>query len=108
MVILSDVGDTNTQQVTAGDATLTFDDGADGRVPAQLDVPSGTYRPTNENPGNVADAFPAPAPTPSNQTTLAGAFTGINPNGTWSLYVVDDGPGDVGSMAGGVDVWKEE
>lgn len=101
LLLLSDVGDTGLQLVTATDATLTFDDAADGPVPAQVVVPSGSYRPTNENPGNAADTFPAPAPTPSSQTTLAGAFTGIDPNGTWSLYVVDDNVGEVGSIAGG-------
>lgn len=101
LVIVSDVGDTDLQLVTATNATLTFDDAAAGPVPAQVVVPTGTYRPTNENPGNAADTFPASAPSPSNQTTLAGAFTGIDPNGTWSLYVVDDGPGETGSLAGG-------
>ena len=45
--------------------------------------------------------FPAPAPAASSQTSLGGAFTGINPNGVWKLFVVDDTTGDVGSMAGG-------
>jgi hypothetical protein len=31
---------------------------------------------------------------------LAG-FNGTNPNGLWLLYVVDDSPGDSGSIAGG-------
>ena len=29
------------------------------------------------------------------------AFNGINPNGDWSLYVVDDSHGDSGSILGG-------
>lgn len=44
---------------------------------------------------------PAPAPAPSSATTLAGAFNGTNPNGTWSLYVIDDACPDTGSVAGG-------
>lgn len=95
LVVLSEVGDPSL--AFTANATLTFDDAAAGSVPAG-NVPTGAYRPTN--PGG-ADAFPAPAPSPSAQTTLAGAFTGINPNGTWQLFVVDDATGDVGSMAGG-------
>src|SRR4030095_15354857 len=28
-------------------------------------------------------------------------FNGTNPNGTWSLYIVDDAGGDIGQFAGG-------
>lgn len=103
LVVLSDVGDPN-QLVTATNINLTFDDSAPGPVPAQVVVPSGTYRPTNTNAGGATDSFPSPAPTPSNQTTLAGAFVGLTGsglNGTWRLFVVDDATGDVGEMAGG-------
>lgn len=96
LVVLSDVGDPNTLAF-ANNATLTFDDAAGGPVPAG-NIPTGTYKPTNNGGG---DTFPAPAPAPTTDTTLAGAFTGINPNGTWHLYVVDDTSGDIGNMAGG-------
>lgn len=97
LVVMSDVG--NTTLATASNATLTFDDAAAGLVPSGA-IPTGTYRPTNVDDGR-ADLFAAPAPTPSTQTTLAGAFIGINPNGNWQLFVVDDASGDVGTMAGG-------
>ncbi|TDN93246.1 Ig-like domain-containing protein [Microbacterium sp. BK668] len=97
LVVLSDVADPESTIAFASNATLTFDDTAAGAVPTG-NVPTGTYRPTNNGGG---DAFPAPAPVPSAQTTLAGAFTGINPNGTWRLFLVDDATGDLGTMAGG-------
>ena len=97
LMVLSDAG--SDALIFASNATLTFDDAAAGTVPSG-NVPSGTYRPTNVAAGTT-DTLPAPAPTPSSQTTLAGAFTGINPNGAWQLFVVDDTSGDLGSMAGG-------
>lgn len=98
LVVLSDIGDPAGLAFTT-DATLTFDDAAASGVPSG-NVPSGTYRPTNTDSG-IAESFPAPAPAPSGQTTLAGAFTGIDPNGVWRLFIVDDNTGDTGSMAGG-------
>ncbi len=98
LVVLSDVGDPATLAF-ANNATLTFDDAGGGAVPTG-NVPTGTYRPTNINVAGP-DAFPAPAPTPSTQSTLAGAFTGIAANGTWRLFVVDDTSGDLGAIAGG-------
>ena len=99
LVVLSDASDENTY-TWASDATLTFDDAAPGQIPGAGRVDSGSYQPTNRPYGDP-DSFPSPAPTPSNHTTLAQAFSGINPNGTWKLFVVDDSTGDLGSMAGG-------
>jgi subtilisin-like proprotein convertase family protein len=96
LVVLSDVGDPSILAF-ANNAALTFSDAAAGAVPPG-NIPTGTYLPTNNG---AVDTFPAPAPAPSSQTTLAGAFSGIAPNGTWQLFVVDDTTGDVGSLAGG-------
>ena len=100
LVVLSDLGDPNSLRL-ANNINLTFSDSAASGIPEIVDVPSGTFPPTNNNPGAAVDSFPAPAPTPSSQTTLAGAFAGINPNGEWRLFIVDDTSGEVGSMAGG-------
>ena len=97
LVVLSDIGDPTSSLAFASNATLTFSDSAAGSV-LPGNVPTGTYLPTNNGGG---DAFPAPAPAPSSQTTLGGAFGGIDPNGTWSLYIVDDATGDLGTMSGG-------
>jgi subtilisin-like proprotein convertase family protein len=88
--------------------TYTIDDSAAALFPSSGAPPaSGTFKPTNIN---TTDAFPAPAPAgpylnpaTAGTDTLA-AFNGQNPNGTWSLYVVDDGSSDVGTFAGGWDL----
>ena len=79
-------------------ASLGFDSAAAGALPDTLPIAAGVYRPTNFG---TTDAFPAPAPAGTYATSLA-AFNGLVPNGTWSLYVVDDEGGDVGSLAGWV------
>ncbi len=86
--------------------TYTFDDAAAALLPISGSPPaSGTFKPTNYGTG---DAFPVPAPaspylTPgtAGSDTLASAFAGQNPNGTWSLFVVDDAGTDTGTFAGG-------
>jgi subtilisin-like proprotein convertase family protein len=99
--LMADVGG-GSSLVTASNATLTFDDAAAGSLPGSGAIATGTYKPTNDNPGT--DSFPSPAPTPSSSTTLASAFNGTNPNGTWNLYVTDNATGDTGTMAGGWSV----
>lgn len=75
---------------------LTLDDSASGFLPDLGSLASGTYKPTDFE----ADAgYPAPAPAGSPGNLLS-AFDGTDPNGTWSLYVVDDGVADVGSISG--------
>jgi subtilisin-like proprotein convertase family protein len=81
---------------------LTFDDMAvvslpDSPPPA---ISSGTYKPTNYG---SPDNFPAPGPGSVTQplNPPLSVFNGTNPNGTWSLFVVDDFGGDAGNINGG-------
>ena len=98
LVVMSDIGGDN---VPLGEpvenVNLTFDDEAATAAPADSQLSSGTFRPTDDDndvdefvPNNV-DTFPA-APAPSTATALS-TFDGLAPNGTWSLYIVDDQPG---------------
>jgi subtilisin-like proprotein convertase family protein len=88
--------------------TYTFDDTAGALLPSSGAPPaSGSFRPTNIGTG---DLFPAPAPAApyldpatAGVATLA-AFNGLSPNGTWSLYAVDDAGTDIGTFAGGWDL----
>src|SRR5207249_331651 len=77
--------------------TLTFDDAAASKLPDSSAIVAGTYKPTDFVTG---DTFPSPAPGGPYGTTLS-AFSGLDPNGTWSLYVLDDAASDSGSIAGG-------
>jgi subtilisin-like proprotein convertase family protein len=66
--------------------TYTLDDEASASMPAGSTCPTGTYKPTDVNPGDVMQA-PAPAgPYPAALST----FDGLDPNGTWSLFITDD------------------
>ena len=93
LILMSDVGG----GTDAVNTTLTFDDTAAGAIGAT--VVSGTFKPTNIGTGDI---FPAPAPAgPYPDPQLLSVFNGVNPNGTWSLYVVDDAGIDAGSIAQG-------
>lgn len=93
VVLMSDAG----SSADLVNTNLTFVDGApyvqNGSTPAV--IPSGNYSPTNYGAG---DAFSAPAPTAPIGGPLNTTFGGLNPNGTWSLYVMDDASGDGGSI----------
>ena len=105
MIVMSDVGGGVPGAVNLN---FTLDDAAVSTLPSAPPLVSGTFLPTNFGTG---DAFPAPAPAGpylSPQTagadTLTSAFTGAaggNPNGTWSLYAVDDSSADIGNINGG-------
>jgi uncharacterized delta-60 repeat protein len=68
------------------DVTLTFDDATNNSFLTTNQIVSGTYKPTAYFP--VA-TFPAPAPPDPYATNLSG-FNRSNPNGAWSLFVIDD------------------
>ena len=92
-IIMSDVGGST----AVSGVNLTLDNAAASPLPEGGPLVSGTFQPTNVG---GADSFPSPAPTPSGGSALS-TFAGINPNGTWSLYVVDGATGGAGSFAGG-------
>jgi hypothetical protein len=102
IIILSDAGDTNDWI----NATITLDDAAANALSDTGSNPTGTYKPSNYS--TVQDPFPAPAPVgpylsaaPGGSDTLTSAFAGQDPNGTWSLYPVDDANVDTGNFSGG-------
>lgn len=97
-LLMSDVGgDTD-----AEDLTIVIDDEAGSPFTGDP-LTSGSYQPANRqivNGNNDADdAFPPPAA--ASRNIQLSTFAGINPNGTWKLYLVDDSSGDDGVIAGG-------
>jgi subtilisin-like proprotein convertase family protein len=77
---------------------LVFDQGAATTVPQGVALTSSAYKPANYN--SATFDFPAPAPAHAYGTDLT-ALNGLSPNGTWSLYVVDDTPPDAGTINNG-------
>jgi subtilisin-like proprotein convertase family protein len=75
-------------------ANYTFDSGAAGPMADAGPCPDGSYQPSDYVTG---DPMPSPAP-PGPYGNSLSALNGINPNGTWSLFVEDDANGDTGSM----------
>jgi Ca2+-binding RTX toxin-like protein len=108
LMLMSDTGDLTS---TAPGVNLTFSDGAAGPVPTGTGstIPSGTYQPTDLLVASPAgnDTFPAPGPSfvnspaPTGASTLGSIFNGIDPNGTWSLYAIDDALGGGASTVTG-------
>ena len=94
LVLLSDAGGTLTPVVNAN---VVLTDTAANLVPDAGPMTAGSYRPTSVN--STAATFPLPAPAsfqqaaPAGTATLSNTFGGTDPNGYWSLYVVDDVPG---------------
>ncbi len=98
VLLMSDVGNAD----ALSGVTLTLDDSAASSLPDAGAIASGTYKPTNygSKDDGRPDNFAAPAPVARFGTNLSG-FSGIDPNGAWSLYVVDDEAVDAGAIAGG-------
>jgi large repetitive protein len=104
-ILLADAGGLN----ATGPVTLTFRDIAGVVAPDNGPLVTGSYEPTSWTTP-IAN-FPAPAPAgPYNEPgsavggtgtqTLFGNFGNTDPNGTWNLYVRQQG-GGTGQIAGG-------
>ncbi len=93
VLLLSDAGgDSGVTNIN-----LTFNESATNSISETNRLVSGLYIPTNYRLG---DTFATPAPQGPYSDTLA-AFRGINPNGTWSLFIMDDDLLDSGKLVGG-------
>ena len=73
---------------------------AAGRLPAAGQLASGAWQPTAYTAPIPTPRFPANAPAGPYSTALS-SLNGVNPNGTWSLYVFDDSGGDNGAISNG-------
>ncbi|MFN0280098.1 MAG: S8 family serine peptidase [Pyrinomonadaceae bacterium] len=93
-MIMSDAGD----NFDITNVSLTLDDAAATVLPDLDPIGGGAFRPANYE--FALDVFPVPAPVPSGNSALS-VFNGTNPNGIWSLYVLDDAGVDFGSISGG-------
>ena len=92
-ILMSDVGGSS----GLSNVTLIFDPLATAALPDSDIITSGTYLPTDFETG---DFFNSPAPVGPYGTSFS-VFNNTNPNGIWSLYIMDDAGGDSGSIAGG-------
>jgi hypothetical protein len=96
VVLLSDAG----SLFAVSGRNLAFEDGF-GQVPESNPINSGTFRPTNHDDG-LSESWPD-APSPSDGESLS-IFNGVDPQGTWRLYVVDDASFMAGVIGGGWSV----
>ena len=92
--IFSDVGGS----IPASGVTITLDDAGAIALLDNGPLVSGTFQPNNVG---AADVFPPPAPASFSAASALSVFNGTNPNGTWSLYVLDDSAQDIGDIGGG-------
>jgi hypothetical protein len=93
VLLMSDVGGSN----ALNNVNLVFDPSATAFLPDASQITGGSYKPTDFETGDV---FNSPAPVGPYGVDFS-VFNNTNPNGTWSLYVMDDIGGDTGTIAGG-------
>ena len=94
VILMSDAGG----EFPLNSAAFVFDDNAPGALADNGPLINGLVRPSNY--GLDPDLFPPPAPAGPYETRLS-VFNGIDPNGSWSLYIVDDADKDAGTLSGG-------
>ena len=103
LIVMSDSGGLT----AASNVNLNLADAGASLLPDATALSSGTFKPTNYD---TLETFPASAPAgpynnpaPAGAATFSSVFANTNPNGAWSLYLVDDSSGGVGAsnIAGG-------
>jgi hypothetical protein len=97
-LFMSDVGDGT--DIPPPGINVAFDDGAASKAPIGAPLTPSTFKPTNGNGGDL-DLFLSPAPPGPFGSTLS-ALDGGDPNGTWSLYLIDDDANAADPAAGSV------
>lgn len=101
---MSDTGDAVNP---VSNINLTLDDAAASALPNGTALTGGTFRPADHDTLGT-DTYPAPAPASfarpetTGTATFASVYNGSNPNGTWSIYVLDDGVGGGPSTVNGL------
>lgn len=109
-ILMSDAGECGGVNLPRDPIELTFDDGGPplpcmAVFPPPHALAGGTYAPTDSptspydcSPGPTEmDVFDAPAPTGPYQASMA-VFNGVDPNGSWQLYVMDQFSDDQGAI----------
>jgi subtilisin-like proprotein convertase family protein len=101
VVLLNRVGVTANNSVGYGNGgmTVTFSDAASGNIHSYggLSAPNGTYQPDGRNISPLSS--PATFSSTSPSTPLS-SFDGLNPNGTWTLFIADVSPGFQSTITG--------
>jgi len=106
VVLLGNSGGNPSGSAALNGVTLIFSDDASGNAPQGSPLVSGTsYKPT-DNTGGTGLSFGAPAPSSGYDLTLASAFKNLNPNGVWSLYVLDTTPGPPTTLTPALGSWS--
>jgi hypothetical protein len=80
---------------------LVFDDAASTSLSNVSAIASGTYKPTRYTP---VTALPDPGPQTIGTTLSVFNGVGKDPNGSWSLWIVDDTAVNIGAITGGFEV----
>jgi Ca2+-binding RTX toxin-like protein len=110
VLLMSDVG----SSASVSGINITLDDEATNSLPDGGQLTTGAYKPTKGftpycpplTPScmydvQVPEDWPAPAPDLAMSASQLSEFDGKDPNGTWKLYIIDDGRTDAGTFAGG-------
>ena len=88
------VGTGNTVGYGNGGMNVVLNDAAGVNIHSYggLSVPTGSYQPDGRNIGPLSSAATFSSTLPS---ALLSSFTGLNGNGSWTLFIADVSPGDV-------------